>query len=415
MADSGLASWAGDKLAGGAVSALGAEAMTAGLAAAGVSLPGDSSSQLDALKAELDHIVGMLSEVQNEIHDLAGLVTRLVQDSTFDTGVRMIQPQVDSVFSLSKRLASLARNSLGSAPQSDRTEERQDVQRSIASAHVDNQRTIHNAVAGSQTTTTLYELFANQLKAVHRFLTYRDSDAVQRFINYYQNAQYLENLLIQAYYKAVGDADGVASAEEIYQQNMVDEKRFHVLPIPYGVAWDQKSRIAMYAETCEYVTWDESNRLSSTTTQDRLSKANPPFNQPIWQLPSAAHLLSTQRAGEAGFLGHGPDAAWGTHLPHIPVGVFSDYDPADGTPAEWLMKNGVPWNLVGLRFWTTDAPDEIIGLRPPGIHLYVDISNHETLYGYHVGYPGTPGHTLRIIHAVSGYFPLGTEAEKSGA
>jgi hypothetical protein len=240
---------------------------------------------------------------------------------------------------------------------------------------------------------------------------------VQRFINYYQNAQYLENLLIQAYYKAVGDADGVASAEEIYQQNMVDEKRFHVLPIPYGVAWDQKSRIAMYAETCEYVTWDESNRLASSTAQDRLSKANPPFNQPIWQLPSAAHLLSTDRAGD--FLGHGPDAAWGTHLPHIPVGVFSDYDPAAGTPAEWLMENGVPWNLVGLRFWTTDAPaPRVIAFRNiatsaarPDTHPYVDISNHETLYEYHEGSPGTQGHTLRIIHGVSGYFPLGTDAE----
>ena len=250
-----------------------------------------------------------------------------------------------------------------------------DILDAIGTQVINQASTIHNIVAGSQGTTPLYETYADAVKSAHRFLSYLDSDAVQARIDYYQSAQYLQQLLVVAYCNAGrGLHEDADAAIKTFNDNMTNEKRFRVIPIPRGIVIDQKTRLAVWVENLPLVSgfdsWDSAIR---TTGLGVLG----------WRPASLGDLISYTKANP--IMGFDPPA-------NPDFGIFTNYDSQGGTvsPSQWLMNNGCYQDLGAIRLWTSQGLQGFWSL---------DITNETTLNSPQLLHGNDVAHNL-LVHRI---------------
>lgn len=396
MGDTNLAMWAGGQLAGGAVGAVGSGLLTAGLSQVGIQMPGDNSAALAALKEELDKIVDMVDTVQNQIKNLDAHISQEISQSEFDIRASELEKTVQPIITLTKnyRKCVTASQTAGNSPDTIQriANDKADIMTQIRDILVPYPSLIHSQVAGGAGTKPLYEVYAELRKGLLRFLSYQDTDAMQARLDYYQNAQYLQQLLLVNYYNAgEGLASGADDAISTFQKNMLEENRFEVMPIIPGQVLDQKTGLRLYVQHCDYVPWQQAKDMPSTGRQDEL------LAELQWRLPTLAELLSSSKV-------HGPIWHDGDS-PDVPVGIFTGYDSKGGSvsPAQWLMDNGVYQDLSGFHLWTSNVlmtilPERNMPIPMPdnNCHFFVDITDETTLSNSTYACGDDPGHTLLV-------------------
>lgn len=306
MSDS-MVEWAGGQMAGGAAGAVGASLFNYGLSQMGFSLPGDNTAALSAIQQTLNQIVTMLKDFEKKIDSLETELVVKIETDNYESRVSGIQGQFNLISDLTKDYNDLV------AKHGANAEISADLLQTIHDNLVHKQGYIHDEVAGPMYTQSLYELFASVRRDAKRFLSHYDSDALKARINYCQNAQYLQTVLLIAYHNAqnkqqtaqnrqedgshilVSDADTRTAIDEViqtFQDNMVAENRFQVLHIPPGAVYDKNSFMLLWFGNCDYVDW--------TTARDRAwatehTTAREMGVETGWGLPSLAELLSSDK------------------------------------------------------------------------------------------------------------------------
>jgi hypothetical protein len=345
MSDDNLATWAGGQLASGAVGAVGGSLFTYGLNQAGISLPGggDPSSQLAAIQETLTQIVGMLTDIKTALGNAELRLAAAITRDDFDSGSRQIEGLIQNIVSLTTRYKDVVADSVRAQTNSDTqlmqrvADAKTAILNDIEQQLVNQPSTIHRVVAGDGATTPLYEIYAAAVKLTHRFLSFQDSDGMQARINYYQSAQYLQQMLVVTYCNAGrGLPEDGSRAIKTFQDNMAAENRFQVIPIPKGVVIDQKTGLVLYIESLQHVNGTDSWVWATQ---------RPTMGVFGWRLPNLWQFISSDRAS----------ALMGADPPANPTpGIFTDYDSKSGsvTLSQWLINNGWYKDLGSLQLWT---------------------------------------------------------------
>ena len=364
--DDDLGVWTAKQLVGGAIGTLGSSFFTYGLAQAGITLPDgdDLSSQLASIQQSLTQIVGMLTTITNQLHDAEDHLLAAIQKSEFNTiADNLEQGIIGDIVGLTQRYQTYVASVVASNETPDAlAQERESILADIEAKLVDNQLAIHKIVAGSggSGADPLYKTYFDAINP-KRFLSYVPCDAMQARINYYQSMQYLQQLLVVTYYNAKGLPDQAFGAIKTFQDNMVDENRFQVMPIPKGVLIDPTSNLVLYVGPNKLVHADEAagawatppngakSNLTSSTSKILLAHdihyydipgfpaIRAPATYSHWRNALLHDLIGHSNAQQ--YCAQVPD--W---LPNTPdKGIFDGYDPTvSGETGEQYLFGGYP-------------------------------------------------------------------------
>jgi hypothetical protein len=341
-----LAAWAGKNMASGAAGAVGASLFTYGLGQMGISLPGDPSSQLAAIQQTLNQIVGMLSDVENEISELEQEIKIQFDEEQIRTTVLALENLVSSIHSIATDYTDYV-DPLGNFDKNFLTR--------INDELLDYQMQIHNQTVpvGER---SLYELYADQLKLKHRFLSHQDTDFIQSRLNYYQGAQYLQSVLLVLFHLAQSKqattqnggtlVDQATTRKRIdrvittFRNNMNAENSFQVWTISPNVVHDTKAGLAFYVADFPKVNYATATASLNLGLEEGI---------PQWDIPSIGKLIGKDKVS-FDLLHESAQGDW-------PTGIFTGYD-SQGfsvSPTQWLKNNGVPESvdMSGLQIWTS--------------------------------------------------------------
>lgn len=391
MSDSNLATWVGGKLAGGAVGAVGSSLFTYGLCEAGIPLPsaGDTSGQLSAIQQTLSHIEGVLTDIENQVSSVEARLEAAIKQSDFNERSADLESLIENIFSLTRRYMACVNDAVTDDKNSDPgskdrvAKAKIDILQEIESQLINQPSTIHNIVAGKQGTTPLYETYADAVRGAHRFLSYLDSDAVQARIDYYQSAQYLQLMLVVAYCNAGrGLPEDRDAAIKIYTDNIANENRFQVIPIPEGIVIDQKTRLAVFVED-----------LPQVSGKDSWGSSHHEFILGVmgWRPALLWNLISPTKAFPIMNIVQPPNSDY--QSANSDFGIFTGYDSQGGSvsPSQWLMNNGCYKNLGAIRLWAS------VG-SPSGCWA-LDITDEETLNNPQLLSGNDVAHNL-LVHSI---------------
>jgi hypothetical protein len=321
--DTNLAGWGAEQIAGGAFGAVGSGLFGMALSGLSIGFPDSTDSELQEIQSQLTMIENQLVNLNQEVDDV---MNRVGWDEQ-DTRRQNLDPIMVAISEASTYLNNALAGDLTSLTSSQAATDRQTIMGMIRPL-LDQLSVIHLAAVGDGDDTGLYDLLVQNLKGEHRFLSSADSNAVKSLMTNLQSAQFVQFSLVAQYYRANGDSQSmIDTAQSIYQSNITEERNnYQYNKIWDGVVFDQVSGLEFYYGACPYVDYNSAQGVISQMNENYAGDA------PGWRLPTIVELL-----GEGNT-----------------KGIFSGYNNNDGTPPQWLKKHGVPNDMTGIHFWTSN-------------------------------------------------------------